>query len=61
MLNKTHLATFTLSALLITACGGSSDKAPVENITPLPSFSLSVSDAPVDDLSEEMVQIPFSL
>ena len=55
MLNKTHLATFTLSALLITACGGSSDKAPVENITPLPSFSLSVSDAPVDDLSEVVV------
>ena len=55
MLNKTHLSTFTFSALLITACGGSSDKAPVENITPLPSFSLSVSDAPVDDLSEVVV------
>jgi hypothetical protein len=56
MLNKKHLATCTLSALLITACGGSSDdNAPLDANTPLPSFSLSISDAPVDDLSEVVV------
>ncbi|MBL4765274.1 MAG: DUF4382 domain-containing protein [Colwellia sp.] len=48
MLNKKGLVTCTLSALLITACGGSNDNA-------LPSFSLSISDAPVDDLSEVVV------
>lgn len=53
MLNKKHLATCTLSALLITACGGSSDdNAPLEY---MPRFSLSISDAPVDDLSEVVV------
>tara|TARA_R110001583_G_scaffold194478_2_gene365433 strand:+ start:846 stop:1808 length:963 start_codon:yes stop_codon:yes gene_type:complete len=50
MLNKKHLVPCVLSALLITACGGSS-----EDNTPLPSFSLSISDAPVDDLSEVVV------
>jgi hypothetical protein len=55
MLNKKHLTTITLSAFLITACGGSDVKAPVADNTPLPSFSLSVSDAPVDDLSEVVV------
>ena len=53
MLNKKHLLTCTLSALLITACGGSSSENSDE--TTLPSFSLSVSDAPVDDLSEVVV------
>jgi len=52
MLNKKNLVTCTLSALLLTACGGSSS----DNSTDiLPSFSLSVSDAPVDDLSEVVV------
>jgi hypothetical protein len=55
MLNIKHLATFTLSVFLITACGGSDDKAPVDDNTQLPSFSLSVSDAPVDDLSQVVV------
>lgn len=56
MLNKKHLATCTLSALLITACGGSSDDTvAIDDNTPLPSFSLSISDAPVDDLSEVVV------
>jgi hypothetical protein len=50
MLNKKYLVTCTLSALLLAACGGSSD-----DNTPSPSFSLSVSDAPVDDLSEVVV------
>jgi len=51
MLNKKHLVTATLSAFLLVACGGSSD----ETNAPLPNFSLSVSDAPVDDLSEVVV------
>ena len=53
MLNKKYLVTCTLSALsalLLVACGSGSDDK-----TPLPSFSLSVSDAPVDDLSEVVV------
>lgn len=49
MINVKLLVSLTLSALLITACGGSGEE------TPLPSFSLSVSDAPVDDLSEVVV------
>lgn len=52
MLNKKHLLTCTLSALLITACGGSSsDDSNVKQ----PIFSLAVSDAPVDALSEVVV------
>ncbi len=51
MLNKKHLVIATLSAFLLVACGGSSD----ETNAPLPNFSLSVSDAPVDDLSEVVV------
>lgn len=50
MLNKKHLVTCTISALLLAACGGSSDSSEVP--LPLPIFSLSVSDAPVDELSE---------
>ena len=53
MLNKKHLLTCTLSALLITACGGSSSED--SDDAALPSFSLAVSDAPVDDLSEVIV------
>jgi len=49
MINVKLLVSLTLSALLITACGGSDEE------TSLPSFSLSVSDAPVDDLSEVVV------
>jgi len=49
MINVKLFVSLTLSALLITACGGSGEE------TPLPSFSLSVSDAPVDDLSEVVV------
>lgn len=49
MLNKNHLITCILSTLFITACGDSSDD------TTLPHFSLSISDAPVDDLSEVVV------
>lgn len=56
MLNKKHLLICTLSAVFITACGGSSNGSS-ENTdnTALPSFSLSVSDAPVDELSEVIV------
>lgn len=49
MINKNLFTSLTLSITLITGCGGSSED------TPLPSFSLSVSDAPVDDLSEVVV------
>lgn len=49
MLNKKFLIPITIYSLLITACGGSSEN------TRLPNFSLSVSDAPVDDLSEVVV------
>lgn len=56
MLNKKHLVTCTTFTFLLTACGGSSDDStPIVDNTPLPSFSLSVSDAPVDDLSEVVV------
>lgn len=56
MLNKNHIATSALLTYLLVGCGGSSDKALPENaIIPLPSFSLAVSDAPVDDLSEVVV------
>jgi len=53
MLNTKHLVTYTLSLLVLTACGGSSDNS--NDSTPLPSFSLSVSDAPVDELTEVVV------
>ena len=54
MLNKNNLVTLTLSALLLTACGGSSDDNTV-NVQELPKFSLAISDAPVDDLSQVVV------
>jgi len=54
MLNKNNLVTCTLSALLLTACGGSSNDNTV-NDQELPNFSLAISDAPVDDLSEVVV------
>lgn len=56
MLNKRYLVACTFSMFLVTACGGSSDdvvNTPDE--MPLPSFSLAISDAPVDDLSEVVV------
>jgi len=53
MLNKKHIVACSLSAFLITACGDSSSESPVD--VPLPKFSLSISDAPVDDLSEVVV------
>ncbi len=54
MLNKKHFVACTLSTILLTACGGGSSDDSNDNIL-LPSFSLSVSDAPVDDLSEVVV------
>lgn len=55
MLNKINTLAIAAPVLLLTACGGSSDsKTPIENL-PLPSFSLAVSDAPVDDLSQVVV------
>jgi hypothetical protein len=54
MLNKKNLVTCTLSALLLTACGGSSDDNTF-NTQELPTFSLAISDAPVDNLSEVVV------
>jgi len=58
MLNKIYIVTYTLSAFLLTACGGSSDGSSNDNSNdnlPLPSFSLALSDAPVDDLSKVVV------
>lgn len=52
MLNKKHIIALSIPLLLLTACGGDSSS---NDETPLPSFSLSVSDAPVDDLSEVVV------
>lgn len=53
MLNKKHIVTCTLFTYLLAACGGSADNSsPSAESVPLPSFSLSVSDAPVDNLSE---------
>jgi len=54
MLNKKYFFACTLSAIILTACGGGSSDDSNDNIS-LPSFSLSVSDAPVDDLSEVVV------
>ncbi|MBA6389629.1 DUF4382 domain-containing protein [Colwellia sp. BRX10-3] len=53
MLNKKHILALSIPLLLLTACGGSDSSSNDE--TPLPSFSLAVSDAPVDDLSEVVV------
>jgi len=55
MLNKKHFVVCTLSTILLTACGGggSSDKS--NDNLPLPNFSLSISDAPVDELSAVVV------
>lgn len=50
MRNKKNIIASTIITLLLSACGGSSD-----DNTPLPSLSLSVSDAPVDELSEVVV------
>tara|TARA_R110000744_G_scaffold299518_14_gene408923 strand:- start:4535 stop:5512 length:978 start_codon:yes stop_codon:yes gene_type:complete len=55
MLNKKHIVTGTFLTALLSACGGSSSSAPSNDITPLPSFSLAISDAPVDDLSQVVV------
>ncbi len=54
MLNKKHLVTCTLCTFILTGCGGSSSDNSNDNM-PLPSFSLSVSDAPVDDLTEVVI------
>jgi len=54
MLNKKHILALSIPLLLLTACGGGSDSSSNDE-TPLPSFSLAVSDAPVDDLSEVVV------
>jgi hypothetical protein len=54
MLNKKHIFALSIPLLLLTACGGDSDSSSNDE-TPLPSFSLAVSDAPVDDLSEVVV------
>ena len=55
MFNKKYIVTFTLSTILLTACGGSGGSSKSSNDLPKPSFSLSVSDAPVDELSEVVV------
>ncbi len=55
MLNRKHMVTHILAILLLSACGGSSEDKTSLDDTSLPSFSLSVSDAPVDDLSEVVV------
>lgn len=54
MLNKIDLTTCTIAVILLTACGGGGSSDTPKD-TPLPSFSLSVSDAPVDELSEVVV------
>jgi len=54
MLKKISTLTCFLPVIILTACGGSSSDTPNEP-QPLPSFSLSVSDAPVDELSEVVV------
>lgn len=55
MLNNKHIVSFTAFTLLLTACGGSDDNVLLDGNSQLPSFSLAVSDAPVDDLSEVVV------
>lgn len=49
MLNKKNFVSCALSTFLIAACGGNS------NDPSLSTFSLSISDAPVDELSEVIV------
>jgi hypothetical protein len=53
MFIQKHSVTSILIAFLVAACGGSTSESSVPVV--LPSFSLSVSDAPVDDLSEVVV------
>ncbi|MFT6906096.1 MAG: hypothetical protein ACJAS1_002760 [Oleiphilaceae bacterium] len=55
MLNKKHIFALSIPLLLLTACGGGDSDSSSNDETPLPSFSLAVSDAPVDDLSEVVV------
>lgn len=55
MLNKKCFLACTLSAFFIAACGGSGDTVNTPDETPLPSFSLAISDAPVDELSEVVI------
>jgi len=52
MLNTKQLITYTLIIIFISACGSDGDS---EDNKPFPIFSLSVSDAPVDELSEVVV------
>ena len=53
MLTTKHLIASTAVTLLLSACGGSSDKTSSNEQDP--TFSLAVSDAPVDDLSSVVV------
>mgnify|MGYP000132615429 CR=1 FL=1 len=53
MLTTKHLIASTAVTLLLSACGGSSDKT--SSNEQAPTFSLAVSDAPVDDLSSVVV------
>ena len=55
MLNNNHIVACTLSAIFLTACGGGNSSPKKSPDLPKPSFSLSVSDAPVDDLSDVVV------
>jgi len=53
MLYNKYLAIFAVSSLFLTACGGSSNESTDDVL--LPKFSLSISDAPADDLSKVVV------
>jgi hypothetical protein len=53
MLTTKHLLASTAVTLLLSACGGSSDNTSTSEQSP--TFSLAVSDAPVDALSAVVV------
>lgn len=56
MLNTKNVITLALFTHLLAACGGSSDvNSSLDNKVSSSSFSLSISDAPVDDLSEVVI------
>ncbi|MGJ8693452.1 MAG: DUF4382 domain-containing protein [Thalassotalea sp.] len=55
MLNKIHFLPFAITLPLLAACGGGDGTATDQTMASQPSFSLAVSDAPVDALTEVVV------